>query len=57
MLAVRYRTDIGEAVFFQSKMAGGAAIGNLLLGNPDLLDAAFEMALQGNGVSAAANEM
>ena len=57
MLAKCYRADIGKAVFFQSKMAGGAAVGHLLLGNPDLLDAAFEMAFQGDGVGAAANEM
>src|SRR5271165_2060306 len=57
MLAKSYRADIGESVFFQSKMAGGAAIRDLLLGNPNLLDAAFIMALERNGINTASNEM
>ena len=57
MLAKSYCADIGESVFFQSKMAGRAAIGDLLLRNPNLLDAAFEMTFQRNCVSTATNEM
>ena len=43
--------------FFQSKMAGGAAVSDLLLGNPYLLNAALEVALQGDGIRAATDEM
>src|SRR5271166_3734719 len=57
VLAESHRADIGEAGFFQSKMAGSAAVGYLLVGNPDLLNAAFIMALQCNGISTPTDEM
>ena len=57
VLAERYRANICQAVFFQSEMAGRAAVGHLLFGNPDLLNAALIMALQGHGIGAATDEM
>ena len=57
MLAKRHRADIGEACFLKPEMASGTAVGHLLLGNPDLLNAALEVALQGDGISASTDEM
>ena len=38
-------------------MAGGATVGHLLLGYPDLLDAALEVAFEGDRIGAPADEM
>lgn len=57
MLAESDSANIGKAGFFQPKMASGAAVGYLLLGDPNLLNAWLEMALERDSVSAPTNEM
>ncbi len=54
MAAEGLRADIGEAGFFQSDVAGGAAIYDSELRKPDLLDAIVlvKVALQGYRFSA-----
>ncbi len=55
MLAEGYRADVVQTGLLQPEMAGGAAVRHLLLGNPNLLDAALEVALQGHSVGASAD--
>ena len=56
MLAERLGADIGKTRFFQSDVAGGAAIDDSELRQPDLLDSVVvvEVALQCDRVSPAA---
>ena len=56
MPAERLCGDIGKTGLFQSGVAGGAAIDDSELRNPDLLDAVVEMTLQGYRVSSAPNQ-
>jgi hypothetical protein len=46
MLAEGLHADVGEVRLFERNMAGGAAIYNLKLGNPYLLEASGKAALQ-----------
>ncbi len=48
--------DIGQTGFFQSHMAGGAAIDDSQLRKPDLLDSVMKVALQRDRVSPVANQ-
>ena len=57
MLAESHRADIGKGCFLEAEMAGGAAIGDLLFGNPDLLNARREMPLQSYGIDASADDV
>src|SRR5271167_325240 len=57
MLAESDCTHVGQARFFQAQMTRCATVGNLLFGNPDLLDAALEVTFHGNGISTPTNEM
>ena len=54
--AERLRADIGKTGFFQSDVAGGAAIDNSELRKPDLLDSVVEVALQRDRVSPGPNQ-
>ena len=58
MPAERLGADIGKTGFFQSDVAGGAAIDDSELRKPDLLDAVVfvEVALQGYRVSTGLNQ-
>src|ERR1019366_1081073 len=56
MHAERLCADIGKTGFFQSHVAGGAAIYDSELRKPYLLDAVVEVALQCDGVSPAPNQ-
>ena len=49
--------NIRKAGFFHSEMASSAAVGHLLLGYPDLLDAALEVPFEGDSVGASADEV
>ena len=55
MLPERLRADIGKTGFFQSNVAGRAAIDGSELWKPYLLDPGVKMALQCNRVSARSN--
>ncbi len=55
MRAERLVGNIREAGFFQSDVATGAAVDHAEFGQPDLLDAALEVALQRVGVAAVAD--
>ena len=57
MFAKGNRADIGKARFFQTKVAGDATVGHLLLGYPYLLDPALEVPFQGNRIGTSADEM
>jgi hypothetical protein len=57
MLAEGDRTNVVETGFFQSEMASGAAVGDLLLGKPNLLNAGFEVPLESDSIGASANEV
>ena len=57
MLAKCDGANIGKAGFFHSEMAGCAAVGHLLLGYPDLLDAALEVPFERDSVGTSADEM
>src|SRR5271165_1706302 len=56
VLAEGLSADVGETGFFQSDVAGGAAIDDSELRKPDLLNPAVEVALQCDRVSARANQ-
>src|SRR6266849_3482541 len=56
MTAEGLSADIHETRFLQSNVARRAAIHHSEFGQPDLLDAVLEMALQGDGLAAAANQ-
>ena len=56
MFSKGHRADIGQARFFQTKVAGGATVCDLLLGQPDLLDAGLEVPFQGDRIGTAADE-
>ena len=56
MPAKRLCADIGKTGFFQSDVAGGAAIYNSELRQPDLLDSVVEVSLQCYRVSPAPNQ-
>ena len=56
MPAERLRADIGKAGFFQSDVAGRAAIDDSELRKPDLLDPVVEVALQCDRVSPRPNQ-
>src|SRR5208337_4478304 len=57
MFAECDRVHIGKTGFFQTQMAGGATVRDLLIGHPYLLDAALEVPFQRDRVGASANEM
>lgn len=56
MLSERLRADIGKTGFFQSNVAGRAAIDDSQLWKPYLLDPRVKMALQCQRVSARSNQ-
>src|SRR5271165_4702685 len=57
MFAECDRVHIGKTGFFQTQMAGGATVRDLLIGHPYLLDAALEVPFQRDRVGASADEM
>ena len=57
MLPERLRVHIGEAGFFQTNMATGAAVDHSEIGQPDLLNPSLKMALQGHSIAAIANHL
>ena len=56
MRTVGLRGDVHQRRFFESRMTGLAAIDDIHLGQPDLLDAGLEVAAQGDGVTALADQ-
>jgi len=50
-------SGVRQTIFLERYVAGGAAVHNVLLGNPDLLNAALKAALQAGGVWALRNHL
>jgi hypothetical protein len=47
---------VGQAIFLEGNMASGAAVSDVLFGNPDLLNAALKVFLEPRGVRALLNQ-
>ena len=57
MFTKRDVADINQTDFFESEMTSGAAVRDLLLRQPDLLDSRLEMTFKGYSIGASTNEV